>query len=478
MSATKPFQELDVEAYYDNQSSNFLIPSADGDFIKCNISIMKNILKESYISPECGKDDMLSPLDERVNWLVKNRYVDYVGAVAGYRRGYHRMNGIKVLINKELNLIVPEIGDFDMVDQFFHDLLIDPDDVQLHYFYGWLKVALEGLYNEDMRKPGQALCIAGPVKCGKTFCQRVITELFGGVEAHPYQYLVGETSFNSDLFPACHLRIDDENRYTSHEARKNFGNFLKNSLYGKSVRCHAKGRTPVGMNPHWRLTIAINDNEENLLVLPEIKSDLEDKIILLKANMVRFPFDNDEDPKAQINYWKELRSQFPAFIHYLLHDWKIAPEFRNSRSGVNGYQNPELLQTVDSFTKEAYIMEMIDGHIWDTIGVRGLMGWGTSEPYWQGTAEQLKEILTDKYGYDAEKALAWRNAMGTILGNASKMADYKNRVSYSQKRIIGKMKRIWTIFNPNFEPSKSVPPNPVPPSVPPPLLSEFSNEPF
>ncbi len=460
MSASDIFPNQEFEAYYDHQSSHFLVTNADGDYIKCNLTIMKNLLKEASFSPEMGKNDLLSPVDSKVNWIIKNKDVDYVGAVAGYKRGYHRINGVKILINKELSLMEPKPGDFSKLAYFFESLLADADEQQIHYFYGWLKVALEGLYDQNLRKPGQALCIAGPIKCGKTLCQRIITELLGGAEAHPYQYLVGETSFNSDLFHACHLRIDDENRDSDHKARKNFGNFLKNSLYGKNVRCHGKGRVGVGLTPHWRLTIAINDNEQNLLVLPEIKSDMQDKIILLKANKFQFPFAGSDDRMAQSNYWRDLEVEFPAFIDYLLHTWKILPEYQDDRSGVAGYQNAELMEIVDSFTNEATLMEMVDSILWGkTIPSMGIFGHNTGDERWVGTAEELKDLLltNDKTNRTADKKFSWRNAVGTLLGTSMSMFDYKDRITYHRSRNGRKnQQRIWTIFNPNYEPQKEV----------------------
>ncbi len=54
-------------------------------------------------------------------------------------------------------------------------------------------------------------------------------------------------------------------------------------------RCHAKHREPLTLTPFWRLSISVNDEPENLMVLPPIDESLGDKMILLKARRTEMP---------------------------------------------------------------------------------------------------------------------------------------------------------------------------------------------
>jgi hypothetical protein len=83
---------------------------------------------------------------------------------------------------------------------------------QLPYFLSWIKLAVAGLYGpREERLYGQAVVLCGPPSCGKSLVQnRIITPLLGGRSASPLEWLTGQTSFNSELFEAVHLIIEDE----------------------------------------------------------------------------------------------------------------------------------------------------------------------------------------------------------------------------------------------------------------------------
>ena len=58
---------------------------------------------------------------------------------------------------------------------------------------------------------------------GKSRLQNLITPLLGGRVANPYHYMTGKSNFNSELFGAEHLMIEDEPASTRIEARRNTG---------------------------------------------------------------------------------------------------------------------------------------------------------------------------------------------------------------------------------------------------------------
>src|SRR5258708_40122450 len=101
--------------------------------------------------------------------------------------------------------------------------------------------------------------------------------------------MAGLTHFNKDLFAAEHLMIEDEVASTAIKHRRHFATRIKDFTVNEVQSCHAKGRDAISLRPFWRLTISLNDEPENLLILPPIDESLEDKIMLLKVRNFRMP---------------------------------------------------------------------------------------------------------------------------------------------------------------------------------------------
>ena len=113
-------------------------------------------------------------------------------SLAGYHKGIVEFRDKRLLILDSPVFIAAQPGDWTLLSEFLLNLL---GVNQVQYFYGWLKIALEALYNKKFR-PGQALVLAGPKDCGKSLLQNLLTVLFGGRSAKPHQYMNGGTDFN------------------------------------------------------------------------------------------------------------------------------------------------------------------------------------------------------------------------------------------------------------------------------------------
>ena len=70
------------------------------------------------------------------------------------------------------------------------------------------------------------------------------------------------------------------------------------------------------LTPFWRLTMSMNEEPEDLMVLPPFDEGIADKIILVKG------YDNElvrgmvtgQNQKA---VWDAFKAEFPAFLHFL-----------------------------------------------------------------------------------------------------------------------------------------------------------------
>ena len=220
----------------------------------------------------------------------------------------------------------------------------------------------------------------------------------------------GATEFNGDLFGAEHLMIEDEVAFTDIRARRHFGARIKDFTVNSVQSCHGKNRPALSLKPFWRTTITLNDEPENLLILPPIDDSLEDKIILLKAN--------------------QLMAELPMFLHMLV-NYKIPAALKSGRFGVKHFQHPELLAALNEMSPETRLMGFIDAAL-EEAGHTG---------QWVGTATDLERMLNESaVAFEARRLLDWNNATGTYLGRLAKKLP--NRVRGQRS----KDSRTWTIY--------------------------------
>jgi hypothetical protein len=142
--------------------------------------------------------------------------------------------------------------------------------------------------------------------------QNLITILLGGRSAKPHQNMSGETDFNGDLFCAEHLMMEDEEPATDIKSRRKLGVKIKEITANDLKRCHFKYRSGISLKPFWRLSISLNDEPENLMILPPMEDSMEDKLISLKATQheMAMPTITNEERQA---FWNAMIRTLPAF---------------------------------------------------------------------------------------------------------------------------------------------------------------------
>jgi len=217
--------------------------------------------------------------------------------------------------------------------------------------------------------------------------------------------MTGATDFNAELFAAEHLMIEDECAGTDIRARRTFGAQLKSVTVNTVQKCHQKNRTALSLEPLWRVTITVNDEPENLMVLPPIDDSLEDKLILLRANRLPMPMPTAslEDRKA---FEATLLAELPAFCAFL-DGWQIPTELVSQRFGITHFHHPELLDAIDALAPETRLLQLIESNCFQKDRV------------WTGTAADLETELTahgSASAYEARRLLSFTTACGTYLG--------------------------------------------------------------
>lgn len=410
------------EAYYDDGAKDFWTKNNQGDYIRINEASLKRILKKLGASSHTRKEDYLSEVDNQVTNVQLEHSICYAGPLAGYNKGAHKVEGRTVLVTDSPRLIEPKQGDWRLFKALVRNMLGKDQEV---FFYGWLKFGLECLSSGQCH-PGQALVLAGERECGKSLLQDLITELFGGRSAKPYQFMTGGTSFNSDLFTGEHLVIEDESASTDIRARRHFGAAIKQMTACSVQRHHGKNRNALSLSPFWRLSVSLNDEPENLMVLPPLDESIKDKLILLKAAKRPMPAPVSS-PKEKTEFRQRLSAELPALIFHL-RSWEIPRELRSDRYGITHYLHPDLLDGLDELAPESQLMELIESF---------LVKEDCDE--WRGTATQLDEGLHDFSEHQARRLLRSASICGTYLERLSKQ--FPDRIT--RKTLHGK--REWLI---------------------------------
>lgn len=391
----------DFEAYYDSEKRQYFIRDDLGNWVSLNTDGLRLKLRCLGSCDKRSKTTGTSEIDRYIASLFTAKNVFYAGPMAGHRSGIIEQHGNRILVTNSPKVIQPKKGDWQAFKQFLDELLADTSHPQLDYFHGWLLFARQCLLSGDY-KPGQCLVIAGPPDCGKSFLQNRITLLLGGRAAKPYQFMAHDTTFNRELFGAEHLMIEDVVSSTDIRARRNFGSRIKEFTVNEVQVCHGKNRDGVNVNPLWRMSITVNDEPEDLMVLPPMIDSVADKFILLKASQATFPKETDA-------FREMIDAQLPAYLHWLHHEWVMPDDIMGRRFGVKSFQHPDLLRSINDLAPEHELLLLIN----ETCFSNG-------QNLWKGTAGDLQALLSTHYERRVEGLFKWGQACATYLSRLSK----------------------------------------------------------
>jgi hypothetical protein len=311
-------------------------------------------LKELGISDR--KDtELTSPLDRTFTALQKRHKVDYAGPLAGYRTGLIEYNGNKILITRGPKLIDPVKGDFPTIAEYLDGML----GKQRIYADCWLYLAVTSIYNCEPAT-GQVLVLAGAPDTGKSVFQKLlVTPMLGGRVAMPYQYMIGDTTFNEDWFSAEHLMIEDEGAGKDINTRSLFAGKLKQIAVNEAHRNHGKGNKALYLPPCWRATVSVNDDPEHIRVLPPIDPSVKDKLIILKVcdgATVRLV----ERLGGRAAFAAKIKEEVPAYLYWLLNEFQIPAELKATRLSMKAFQHPDILEAIEEASPQRLLLEHME----------------------------------------------------------------------------------------------------------------------
>ncbi len=328
--------------------------------------------------------------DRALLWLMQNNNVWYAGPLAGWPTGPHQMGPDRVLVTEAIKLPEPKAGPVERILAFIASLFFDathkPTSHQAEVVFVWLAASVRSLYAR-MAKPGKlpfqhcpALAIIGDAGSGKSaFLDLIVKPIFGDKMGDPSTFLL-DKKFNSDLFEAAILIMDDKGASNNLEERRERADNIKSLIWKEDQRMEGKNTNAQVVKPFRRLVIGGNRESSSLNVLPTLNDSMRDKIILtLTAKAEGLP--TDDVSKAK--FVAEIQAELPAFVHWLL-NYQVPKRLEKQldpRTRVLNWWHPEIVAALLEKQPECKALEVIN-----ELFRKG----------WQGTATEFYKAIREK----------------------------------------------------------------------------------
>lgn len=415
------------EVYFDHKGDGYALRLEESRFITLGKADVKLHLRRAGLTDDnIIKGVGLGEVENFLYLTQVERAVDYSGPLAGHKCGvFNDASGLRVLVTSEPRKVASKAGSLDKWDKFLTELLGE----QTRHFLWWLKCARASQQRGDFA-PGQLVVLAGPSGCGKSLLQLLVTEFLGGRSAKPYAFMVGDTTYNGECAGAEHLVIEDQ--AASHDIRKRrvFGAKLKEFIVNRELYIHPKGRQAISLPTFRRMTLSVNDEAENLMILPPLDPSILDKVILFKCSVA------DLDGERADN-WQAFIKELPALAAHV-ERLKIPKEWHCPRYGVKAFHNAELLAMVAEVAPETHLVRVIDEVLFGKDNKEGLP--------WRGSAQELeRELRQSKFAFAVERLIYSPSICGVYLARLA----MKEPERFSQTRSKGKNN--WHIKAPRGE---------------------------
>lgn len=419
-----------LEAYYEAPKKQYWICDPNGVWFQVNGEAVIQRLEALGYNAKPPKGKKFSEADRELERVRMENHIMYAGPVAGHQPGLKQSNGGKYLITRGPKLVTPAEGDWSDIRKLGLRLF---GDEQWERVLGWSQNAIRGLYRGGCRR-GQILVLAGPPGCGKSFWQnRIITPMLGGRFAKPVQFMTGGTTFNADLIASEHLMLEDEISRTDLKSRNAFGSAIKGFTVNTAQRVHGKGDNGFSVDSsHW-MTMSVNDEPENLGILPPLEHSIVDKLMLLWCRVAI----NDEWPgnKQEIDRLHHaVVDQMPAFIHYLTESHKIRGEIAHERYGVKAFLHQELVDRINGMSPEAELEYLIDVN-WSQLAAE--------KKTLTMSSREIRQHLLENQNLcrQADKVVGYRDACGNLLAKLAEQNPEKFKKPHPSDRP-----RLWRVI--------------------------------
>jgi hypothetical protein len=168
---------------------------------------------------------------------------------------------------------------------------------------------------------------------GKSSLQRLITGFLTGREANPTRYFTGGSNFNGELAEAEHWAISDPT-WSDLKERNKFAKSFKNAVADSMTAVEPKHNQTVNIPIYKRISISLNKDENSISVLPLMDKSYLEKLMIVDCERSKYT----PNAKNFKSWSRKMEEATPAFLHYLLNDFKLPEHLFESRYGAQ-YRN-------------------------------------------------------------------------------------------------------------------------------------------
>lgn len=383
-------------------------------------------LKRAGLNPRVVPGQDISEAHEALHTIQTQRQVDHACPLAGWESGLYNSGGRRILVTESTEVLQAVEKPFPHLRKFLEELLGKQAFDHHVGWWQWARRSITGMQN----LPGQIMVYIGKAGAGKSLLQKAITtKLLGGRDCTPYDYMAGKSNFNEELFECQHLIIEDQFFARGIDARREFGAKMKELAVNGVVRCHGKFKTGLTLSPKWRTSISLNDERENMNVLPPLDDSLIDKVMLFRCGQPDYPCD-----LGTLEGWRQwdaiMKDELPGLAHHI--DNAELGDLTGKRYGVLPWHDKSLLEQECETAPEQILMQILS---------HDLPQWEQEKAVWHGTALDLERILTANHmpsRDQARKILHWPAACGTYLGRLAKSGSVVTKKISSGRSV-------WTI---------------------------------
>ena len=366
---------------YEHHKGCYWTPDTNGRWIRYSREAIRLRLRQTLYLDGTSKDGLPAEVDVELDRIAQEQSVDVALSLAGYMAGLHTVLGSPILVTASPSPLLPVEGNHN---RFLARVRRMFGTEQAELFCGWLKYALSDYYEfltqQTGRNVGMALVVSGSSGLGKTLLLDLLTECFGGRRGQPAQYAKGGTGFNNDLIAKELQVFDDDGMGDAYRERKEMGDLMKRMVAVRDQRCHPKGKDAIMVRVFWRLIFCLNDEAENLQVLPPLERGVQDKLMMLKATGALL--DEAEEHHLREKNWSMLLEEIAWFIHWLVNEFEPNKTLLDARFGMRAWHHLDLVDGVDSLAPQSRLLDMV-------MEREDLFTAGE----WKGTARELEVKL-------------------------------------------------------------------------------------
>ena len=351
-------KEFSIQPYnFETRSGRFWFLNQTKDWLELPPKEFARYLSVSFGFSLKRVDGVPSICERIITQIQNTRVVNAVASLAGHfgPKIIHH-GGLTILVKDAPRLIEPKEGEYPIITLLLSGMLTPEQYSHLIY---WLHQAVDDLYHHRLTlATAQVLC--GPHSAGKSLWQRLQGLVLGGRSARPYQFMSGQTTFNSHIVGSEYLIIEDEHSATDLKSRLALGNAIKAFVANAEKQVHAKYQTPFIPPPVFqRLSVSLNDESENVALLPPGDASLDHKVNYYDVSRSPMPMPTNTSAEQEI-FWQTLVAELPAFIWDLLYNTHIPLEWMDGRFGLKAFRAQRVLDLLEEHQPEVKLLELLD----------------------------------------------------------------------------------------------------------------------